>query len=387
MKNLGLSIYMVLGAAMIFAQGCAPVEFSSMKPIHTSSTPPTDNPDDPGDDPDDCEPKCFEETYKQRKNPEVNKLDIVFVTDTSSSLNIERAAVATGITNFISKLSPHIDYNIGVILSHGSTSTRAGKLYKSASGEALVLKKSLLTVAQIQDGLKKKLTSPIPSDTKADGGEEGLYSTAKALQPGFKDDIIAAGMFRSDAALAVIYVSDENDICARYPSGITRVPDPDKQEGPAFIRDCEDITPEGVYAQLKALKGDLPLAIGGVIYTSKSTMPVSGENEIGYGYKEIIALNNGVAVDMAGASGIANGLATIGTKVNGTITYQTEFQLQHTGVDVSTIKVYVNGNLVPHTYTAGTNSVHIDLAVCIPDSTIVIKYCLEDKDDEDEPSL
>lgn len=382
MKNLVLSISMVLGAAMFF-QGCAPVEFSTMKPITKFGEPNNpNNPNDPDDDPHDCEPKCFEEIYKQRKNPEVNKLDIVFVADTSGSLDTERAAVATNITNFISKLDTKIDYNIGVLLAHGSTSTHTGKLYKSSKGEALVLKKSLLTVAQIQDGLKKKLTDPMPEDSGADGGEEGLYATAQALKPGFKETIVSAGIFRPDAALAVVYISDENDICARYPSGITRVPDPDKKEAPAFISDCESITPEGVYAQLKSLKGDLPLVIGGVIYTGGTKVPVSGENEIGYGYKEIIALNNGVAVDMAVVSGIANGLAAIGTKTNGTIKYQTEFQLKQTGVDVSTIKVYVNGNLIPHTYTAGTNSVHIDLAVCIPDSEIVIEYCLEHKDDD-----
>ncbi|OQW50411.1 MAG: hypothetical protein A4S09_01055 [Proteobacteria bacterium SG_bin7] len=385
MKNLILSIYVILGAAMLFGQGCAPVEFSTMKPFHADGGPNPDDPKNP-DNPPHCEPKCFEETYRQRKNPEVNKLDILFVTDTSGSLDVERAAVANSITSFISKLSTNLDYNIGVILAHGSTSTRAGKLYQSSRGEALVLKKSLLTVAQIQDGLKKKLTSPIPGDGNSDGGEEGLYSTAQALKPGFKDDIIHAGIFRPDAALAVIYVSDENDICARYPTGVTRVPDNDNQEGPAFIRDCEDITPTGVYAQLKTLKGDLPLIIGGVIYTNKDTMPVNGENEIGYGYKEIIELNNGVAVDMAVTGGIANGLAAIGAKTNGTIKFQTEFQLQHTGVDASTIKVYVNGNLVPHTFTAGTNSVHIELAACIPDSVIVIKYCLEDEE-EDDPSL
>jgi len=44
---------------------------------------------------------------------------------------------------------------------------------------------------------------------------------------------------RPDAALAIVFVSDENDICYRYPASITPVVDGDKLEAPAFIRDCD----------------------------------------------------------------------------------------------------------------------------------------------------
>ncbi len=371
MKKLVLSIYMVLGSAFIF-QGCSQVEFSGMRPITIDGN--------PVDNPCHCEVSCFEETYTQRKNPAANKLDIIFVTDTSGSLDVERNAVANGIGNFVGQLDPNIDFNIGVILAHGSTSSRTGKLYQSAKGESLVLKKSLLSLTQIRDGLIKKLTSPIPGDNASDGGEEGLYSTSQALTPTNKQAIIDAGLFRSDAALAVVYIADENDICARYPQGITPVVDPDGAEGPAFIRDCENVTAAGVYAQLKALKGDLPLAIGGVIYNNVATAPTDSENEVGYGYTDIIALNNGVSVDMAG-NDISGQLAAIGTQVQGNINYQTEFPLHQTGIDVSTIKVFVNGTEVPHSYTADTNSVHIELNYCIPESEIKITYCLEPNDD------
>lgn len=373
MKKLVLSIYMVLGTTFMF-QGCSPVEFVAMKPVHSDGQPTNPNPCH-------CQRECFEETFKQRDEQATTKLDIIFVTDTSGSMDDERAAVANGISNMVGQLSSNIDYNIGVILGHGSTSSRSGKLYRSGANENLVLKKSELTLDQIKNGLVKKLTQPIPGDNDSDGGEEGLFSTAEALKEANKQAIINAGLFRSDAALAIVYVADENDICARYPSGVTRVPDPDGKEGPAFIRDCESVTPEGVYAQLKALKGTMPLAIGGVIYNNANTLIHDSENEIGYGYKEIIALNNGVSVDMA-SNNISGELAAIGAHVNGTINFQTEFQLHSTGIVPSSVRVYVNGTLVAHSFNPSTNTVTIELDDCVSNSDIRITYCLEEEEED-----
>jgi hypothetical protein len=368
MKNFFLSIFMCLGVATVF-QNCAPVEFTTMKPVTTNGNPIVD--------PCDCEVECFQENWTQRTNQAVDKLDILFVTDTSGSLDEERSAVAEGIVNFVGQLSPNIDYNIGVMLAHAQTSY-AGRLYQTSANEGLVLKKSALSLTEIKNRLKTKLTN-IVTESATDGGEVGTYSLNKSLQTGYKENIINAGMYRADAALAVVFISDENDICAIYPNGVTPVTDTENIEPTAKSTYCSGITAAGVYNSLKALKGNLPLSVNGVIYTGN--VPAVGENEIGYGYKDMITLNNGVAVDMNQTSpGISNGLGAIGTQVQGTINYQTEFQLHNSGVDASTIKVYVNGNLVTHTYTAGTNSVHIQLSDCVPGSAIVIKYCLEEQD-------
>lgn len=374
-KNI--SIYtMTLVLSGILLQGCSEVEFSANKPLQNptggNGVVQVDN-DDPG-----CNDNCWKEEYTQRVKQATTKLDILFVTDTSGSLDAERAGVADGIKNFVGQLSPNIDFNIGVMLAHGSTSTYAGRLYKTDYNEPLVLKSKELNIDTIKTYLRKKLTV-VKTDNDSDGGEEGLFSTARALKTGYKEDIINAGIFRSDAALAVVYISDENDICARYPQGVTPVVDPDGKEAPAFVRDCEDVTAAGVYAQLKSLKGTLPLTIGGVIYTGQNAIPAGGENEIGYGYTDIIALNNGISVDMAGLN-ISGGLTNIGAQTNGQINYLTEFQLKHTGVDVNSIKVYVNGVKVNHTYVAETNTVHIQLSDCISGSKIVIEYCLEEED-------
>jgi len=368
-------IGVLIPLALFFTQGCGKVKFSSsFRPtVNTNTTPP------PGYLPpevEECPEGCYKETYRQKEET-TKKLDIVFVTDTSGSLDAERQEVADGIKNFIGQLPPGTDFNVSVVLGHGSTSAYAGKLYQTSSGEPLVLKSTgagALTIAQIQTHLKNKLTN-IKTDNDSDGGEEGLYSTSQAIKGANLANAQSLGMFRADAGLAVVYIADENDICARYPVGVTRVVDPDNKEIPAFVRDCEDITHTGVYGQLKNLKGTLPLAIGAVIYTGKGAIPAGGENEIGYGYKEIVSLNNGVLVDIA-SHNITADLAKIGQLTGGTLMLTTEFQLTHSNVNPASIRVYVDGVLVPHTYTPETNSVHIAANQCgAGGSVIVIKYC------------
>src|SRR3954464_13220750 len=105
------------------------------------------------------------------------------------------------------------------------------------------------------------------------------------------------GFFRADAALAVVFISDENDICAKYPAGVTPVPDSWGIEPKAFKMFCGGITAEGVYSQLKKLQGDRPLAIGAIIYTGETAVPKGIQNEIGYGYTDMVRVGNGVAID------------------------------------------------------------------------------------------
>src|SRR5690606_32134463 len=85
------------------------------------------------------EPQCFNERFIQPEAQTSRKIDILFVTDTSGSLDDERAAVADGIDAFVEALPAEVDYQIGVMLAHGSTSQYAGKLYH-ARNQPSVLK-------------------------------------------------------------------------------------------------------------------------------------------------------------------------------------------------------------------------------------------------------
>ena len=69
-----------------------------------------------------------------------------------------------------------------------------------------------------------------------DGGETGLFSLNKAMGNDEYQVAQDLGFFRDDAALVVIFVADEQDICAEYPDGILPVPDPDKKRNDFFYR-------------------------------------------------------------------------------------------------------------------------------------------------------
>jgi hypothetical protein len=325
-------------------------------------------------DPKNPDKKCFVDIFTQpRQNTGV--IDILFVVDTSGSLAGERQKIVTGIQNYINGLPEDADFNIAVMLAHGSTSVWSGRLFKAAN-EPVVLKSLDLTNAQIQSYLGTKLNTVV-DDQDSDGGEEGIFSLFKGVTvPAKLQESQAAGFFRNNAALSVVFVSDENDICATYPSGVTPVVDPDGREVPARIRDCEGIVAQGLTTQLKNLKGSQPLTVSGIIYAD-SPVPVQDENELGYGYTDMIALNSGIAIDIANDD-IATELQGIAEIDNQQMGVQNQFTLAHDLINEATLVVTVNDQSVP--FKLQGNVVTITQAV--PAGAIVrIYYCLKKSND------
>ncbi|HTL12710.1 MAG TPA: hypothetical protein VL588_09500, partial [Bdellovibrionota bacterium] len=258
------------------------------------------------------EPACYQQHFVQPEAHVTRKIDLLFVTDTSESLSDERGAVADGIDAFVAALPSNVDYRIGVMTGHSAGSSWSGKLYRKGSNP-YVLDSQTMDLPTIRSQLHDTLTMAMPGDHASDGGEEGMVSINRAMDDNRMALAKSLGFFRDDAALAVVFVSDENDICAVYPEGVTPVADPDGLEGTAHAHDCsrvapphevdgvvvtpqhhEDITAELVVNKLRALKGGMPLVVGAVIYTDPSTVPHEGENEVGYGYKDMVELAGGV---------------------------------------------------------------------------------------------
>lgn len=318
-------------------------------------------------------PKCYEDLYIQPDFEITKKIDILFITDSSGSLDDEKAGIVAGIGKFISQLPADVDFQIAVTLGHGSSSIHSGKLYQSSNNEGYVLSKSL-GIPAIQQKLGYKLQNQ-PSDNYSDGGEEGLYSLSNLISDQKFSVAQSQGFFRNDAALAVIFVADENDICAVYPAGVVPVPDPQKSEDAAKAKDCGGITVDGLYAKLKQRKADLPLVVAGMIYTNPLTVPKVGENEVGYGYTDLISISKGLAVDLA-SSDYAKGLESIGATVTKRLNLLTDFKLKYDNIDQNSIVVKVDGNVVKHTYVSLANEVKIDVAVAgTAKSKISVYYC------------
>ena len=278
----------IAAGGLMFFQNCAParMHFDSMESVPTNGqvtkfqnentpddprvTPPTPTPpptagpqptptppvnQPPVDNPPPVAPICKTETFTQPVVERSNKVDILFVIDTSASLNTERQHVAAGLRDFVKALDRRIDYRVGVMLAHSSRSSYSGRLFKKS--KALKIDKLVLTsentleenALELQHRLNSNCTNSscstrdLPEDSYSDGGEEGMFSLYLGLtDPQRLAEMKAAGFLRSDAALSVIMVSDENDICAKFPAGVTPVPDPNGLEIPAYRRDCADLT-------------------------------------------------------------------------------------------------------------------------------------------------
>ncbi|WP_413289213.1 hypothetical protein [Bdellovibrio sp. HCB337] len=311
---------------------------------------------------------CFSETFKQPiKN--TRAVDVLFVVQTSASISAQRQAIVAGINDFITSLPMGSNFNIGVMLAHGSRSNWAGRLYR-AQAEPIVLKSAELTNAQIQEYIGMKLNQVV-MDPDAGGGEEGLFSLYRGITtPVLLSDSQGAGFFRADAALGVVFVADRRDICAVVPAGVAPETDPNKLA--ARNRDCEGLTANGLSNQLKVLKGTLPLAVSGIIYADA---PAPAGKEIGYGYTDMIALNPGVAIDIANDD-IDQGLASIAELSGQQMMVQNEFILDYTGIDPKTVIVTVNG--VGVAYTLDGNKVTIKSTIPAG-AVVVIAYCLKSK--------
>jgi hypothetical protein len=366
MKTTGVMIFLFAAAWAVTGCDMTPEEKGALDSALTAPT--AGAPTEPHPP---CGDSCHSERYRQPEGTVHKAVDLLFVTDTSGSLDEERQAIADGIGGFVSELPSDVDYRVAVMLAHGSRSEFSGRLWHKA-GHGPVLDSRTLSLDHLRGELKWLLNNTA-SDIHSDGGEEGLYSFLRGLDHGPLTDSRAKGFFREDAALAVVFISDENDICANYPAGVTRVPDPDGLEGPAFERDCKGVSPQAVLTAIRQLQGDRPFLVGGIVYNNQN-YPRFGENEYGYGYMDLIELAQGISIDMAGGH-YDTGLSDIGKLVTRKITLLHDFKLPGDApVDPATIEVRVDGQKVAFEYDASTRSVHVlDAGRAL--STIDIDWC------------
>ncbi|MFK8138086.1 MAG: hypothetical protein AB8E15_06990 [Bdellovibrionales bacterium] len=347
-----------------------------------SLTDATDGISQPGGDFDQgpLEPNCYAQKYRQPEAEFSKKVDLLFMLDTSGSINGERQQIGEGVDAFLAALPQDVDANIAVSMGHiGNTWT--GKLYRKKSDRPYVFKSSEMSTADIKDqlGYRMRYTK---SEGLSDGGEAGLYSLDQMLNAEKLQDVKDLGFMRDDAALVVVFVADENAICARYPEGVTRVYDSNRKELPAFDNYCENVTPESVLQKLKLTMGDKPFVVSGILYNQFSTVPNGGENEIGYGYIEMIEQANGAQVDLSGGR-FHIGLEQIANLAVKKLNLKTEFQISTSLVDTETLDIRVDNSAVPFSYVESSSTILLTNYAGIENSEIYIGYC----EPQPEPEL
>lgn len=333
-------------------------------------------------------PRCERGEFQQPA-PKRAKIDLLFVADTSPSLDTERGQIAAGIHQFINQLPKNTDYNVAVMAAHSDVSFDpkfkrstglAGQLIRVGSEPAVLKGSDYRSLSQLSQVLVKKLTG-MRADGASDGGELGLFSLDKGISEPLLSKNRKLGFFRPDAALAIIFVSDENDLCSygvNYPEGVTPKANVNKYldtgltvEEAANKFYCRDasgtptVTSRSVFTKLRNLKKTIdggekdamPLLVSGILYTEEASVPTTPapdekhpeyftENEVGYGYLDLIRDNQGVAVDISKGN-FDEGLRQIGQAAALKLEVKSEFQLKNgVEIDPNTMCVMVDGREV-----------------------------------------
>ncbi len=315
-------------------------------------------------------PACFNERFVQPQAEISRSIDILFVMDTSGSMDDNRAKVAEGISAFVGELPAEVDYQIGVMLAHGSRSSWSGKLFRY--GANTLFKSSAKSIGTIQTELRDMVLHT-PVDSGGEQGESGTYSLIKGLTTHLAANQ-TAGFFRSDAALAIVFVSDENDICAPYIDQPT-LPGLTNAERTLRTRDCAaGITANQVLDQVKAVQGTRPYLFGAVIHQSPTYSDARGNDSHGWGYSEITTATSGVTTEINDGN-YTTGLANMGRLATIKLNLILDYTLAHTDIDPSTIKAYVDGGEVNFTYDPVANDVHLSSGGGAL-STVDLNYCM-----------
>ena len=327
------------------------------------------------------QPNCHQQIFRQPEAQISRKVDLLFVLDTSGSLDAERQQIGQGVDAFLAALPVDVDAHIGVVLGH--VGARSGQLYRRNNASPLVLKTSDWSREQIRSELSHRMRYTA-GEGASDGGEALLYSYHQLLEPANVARARNEGLFRDEAALVVVFVTDENDICARYPEGITPVPDPERKEESAFRRYCADVTPESVLEKTQLFMAGKPVVLSGIIYHPQSQIPRGAENEIGYGILELVEQSSGALIDLAGGN-FHIGLEQIGSLAVKKLQLKTDFVLTSSNIDPNTFDVRVDNQSVAFAYNEALARLSLTDYAGIENSEVFIAYC-EQVEDVEKPT-
>jgi hypothetical protein len=245
------------------------------------------------------------------------------VVDTSASLRGghvrgtegELAQIAAQMGAFVESFPAKTDIRIGVMLGHGTTQW-TGRLFTSGRGDHAVLKVSDFGNDRQRIGrLLKEKMQKIPNESGGAQGEALMYSLYQSVNKASLRNEIQKDFYRKDAALAVIFVTDEQDVCFNYegsgytPVGKVRknkkgeiISKTDPIEEKFFKNVCQKagpgrtlLTHNVVYSALKSLKQNEKILLFGIVYTDEKLTPKPGredENEMGHGIIELVGLQD-----------------------------------------------------------------------------------------------
>ncbi|MGE3759541.1 MAG: hypothetical protein AB7H97_17380, partial [Pseudobdellovibrionaceae bacterium] len=170
--------------------------------------------------------QCVDQPLNVKTKEQKAELDVLFVVDTSLSMKKPSATSPQGeLAQLASQMDKYIevfrndstDINVGVMLGHGPNSHWHGRLYKASKGDPAVLKTRDLDKNRMIKLLTDKMKS-VPNESGGAQGEAMMLSLFQSINKKNLREEIGKDFFREKATLAVIFVTDEQDVCYDYSS-------------------------------------------------------------------------------------------------------------------------------------------------------------------------
>src|SRR4051812_30859593 len=138
MKTRSIALVLTISTAAVLANCGKKVDLSGLNNTPNGPLSPDQNPNGS------CGPnQRVKWTFIQPSPPDKSSIDILLVSDTSTSMDDKRTRLAAAIPTFISKIPAGLDYQVAVMLGHGGSSPYSGKLYSTASSPAVLSSKKL----------------------------------------------------------------------------------------------------------------------------------------------------------------------------------------------------------------------------------------------------
>ena len=327
---------------------------------------------------------CTTDTFQQRAEDELlNKTDILFVMDNSGSMLDDWQRVANNIRNLVNEIPEGVDVRFGVLLGH--VAEFEGQLF-SADDVPKVLDGTKLTAEEVGEALFLSFSAGMEKQDPGTG-EAAFRSLQRSVTEHLKENR-KLGFFRKDAALSIVFMSDENEIGFAFPED-KEIQRPDRCDGfwedrikKIFYDDC-GITLATVVSALKIAKEEYPVTAHAFVnitpedlFTNNSPEESCLYDSLGYGYFEIVEELGGVLYSLQADR--STGMGQVGEAVRRSLKQIHDFKLTkfYWNVDPKTIVAKVNGETQPHKFNRRNNVVHMDNAGA-PLSTITISYCEE----------
>ncbi len=310
--------------------------------------------------------------------PSITKsVDLLFVVDSSLSLTPERRKLAKAISSFLSQLPADADPRIAVMLGHGANSDWNGMLYSRGSNPR-VINPSNYTDDKARELLIENLSCPA-LDLGVGNGEMLMHSLQSSLRNDHFAEIQREGFYRPDASLAVVFVTDENDVCFDPKAhGYTRHPHYKYGafglEKFAYDRWCVDskgalkVSTTSAISSLRSRFPGKRIAMAGIVHAEEKSVPWFGEDAIGHGIIELVQENASsqpsgpmpsIIMDLKSGN-FASALAQLGSMVTSHLSLLTSFSLSgDRAVREDSITMTVDGRTISSSYDSASRTVNI----------------------------